>query len=312
MSTVYLFRIDAAKDNDAFFASLRSSAAQVYAGIDLPVGASDWVPDLVRVVVEDPPDRCSLTLIELEATESVALISCRKYLPENSSDILEAFHNYLNRVIRQCRSKADPREGDFARLKDALSEAVQVAVTTAGAIRSSARFVEELPLLDQPKCATEAPPIHKGAPTAENRSFHGVLRLSQNERKALSRCVLVLDAVVRNFDHSDATFKNWRGQDNSQPLKYFLKRNPGIHPTLRSFILETGNRGVTLDFEIMIDELVALWSSAPNVPPHREWIRGLMLRYYPIASQIKSHETMPRVFETANKQLSEHADQSHH
>src|SRR5438552_1857138 len=148
MSTIYLFRVDGAKDNDAFFASMRSSVSHAYAGVDFRVGGAGWVPDLVRVIVDDPPDRCSLTLIELEATESVALMSCRKYLPENSADILKAFNDYLDRVIRQCRSSADTREADFAGLKAVLSEISQVTVTTAGALRSSTSFVEELALID--------------------------------------------------------------------------------------------------------------------------------------------------------------------
>src|SRR6266478_8809890 len=131
MATVYLFRVDGSKDNDEFFASLRTSASHVYAGVDFRVGASGWIPDLVRIIVEDPPDRCSLTLIELEATESVALISCRKYLPENSAAILQAFTDYLDRLVRQCRSSADPREPEFAALKAVLSQVREVTVTTA-------------------------------------------------------------------------------------------------------------------------------------------------------------------------------------
>jgi hypothetical protein len=77
MPTVYLFRIDGAKDNDEYFANMRSSVAHAYAGVEFRVGKVGWIPDLVRVVIEASPDRCTLTLIELEQTESVALISCR-------------------------------------------------------------------------------------------------------------------------------------------------------------------------------------------------------------------------------------------
>jgi len=151
MSTVYLFRIDGAKDNDDFFAAMRPLVAQVYAGIEFRVGAAGWIPDLVRVIVEEPPDQCSLTLIELEAIDYVAWVSCRKYLPESSAYILSAFSDYLERVIRQCRSTADPRESEFANLKSVLSQASQVTVTTAGALRAGTGFVEELPLIDQPR-----------------------------------------------------------------------------------------------------------------------------------------------------------------
>ena len=73
MTTVYLFRIDGAKDNDEYFAALRSSVAHVYAGTNFCVGKG-WSPDLVKVVVEDEPDRCGITLIELEPTSKPATL----------------------------------------------------------------------------------------------------------------------------------------------------------------------------------------------------------------------------------------------
>jgi hypothetical protein len=306
MSTVYLFRVDGSKDNDEFFAFLRPSASHVYAGVDFRVGTSGWIPDLIKIVIEEPPDRCSLTLIELEATESVALISCRKYLPENSTDILHAFTDYLDRLIRQCRSSADPRESEFARLKGLLSEVKQVIVTTAGALRSPARFIEELPLLDQPKLAAVPQRVEQDT-REERRNFNGILRLSASQAKALTRCALVLDAVIRGFDHSATTFKIWRGQDRSQPLKVLLKKNRGIHPTLQVFILEKANCGLTLDFEMMLSELVEIWSSARNKALERERIRTLINRYYPVAYDIEAREQMPGIFEIARKHLSEEA-----
>jgi hypothetical protein len=236
----------------------------------------------------------------------VALNSCRKYLPENSGDIVHAFSDYLNRVIRQCRSTADPREREFVGLKGALSGAEHVTVKTAGALRTQTRFVEELPLLDQPKRIVTPRSIQENH-QEEICHFHGALRLSAKEAKALARCVMVLDAVVRGFDHSAATFKNWRGQDRSQPLKYLLKKNRKIYPTLRSFVLETENRGITLDFEMVLSEVVAIWSSALNKPLNRERIRAFMSRYYPVAHNIKSHEQMAGIFETARKHVSEEA-----
>jgi hypothetical protein len=157
MPTVYLFRFDGAKDNDDFFNAMRPSVGCAYAGMELSIGAAGWIPDLLKVEVHEPPESCSLALIELEATESAALISCKKYLPENSASILSAFNEYLDRVIRECRSSADPREGELANLKSVLSEASHVTITTAGALRSSTAFVEELFLIDQPKRPAETP-----------------------------------------------------------------------------------------------------------------------------------------------------------
>jgi hypothetical protein len=256
----YLFRIDSAKDNDEFFATLRTSATHVYAGVDLHIGVG-WVPDLVKVVVEESPDRCSLTLIELEATESAALISCRKYLPEKSADILSVFSDYLGRVIRQCRSTADSREHEFARLKVVLAESTQIIVTTAGALRSSAHSLEELHLIDQPKVAGRPRPIQHDQPES-NRTFQGVIRLTRREAEALARCVMILDAVMRGHDRSGPRFECWRRRATSQPLKRFLTQNDVVHPSLRSLIFESKHGGITLDFEQVLLDLIAMWTAA--------------------------------------------------
>jgi hypothetical protein len=219
MPTAYLFRIDGAKDNDDFFSALHPSFAHVYAGIDFKAGAPGWIPDFVKIVIE-PGQFCSLTLIELEATESVALISCRKYLPENSTAIYEAFIGYLVRVVRQCRSTADPREPEFSRLKTAVEEIGHAVVSTAGALRSSTTFVEELPLFDQAQGVVHARPNRPSNPE-KHREFRGTMHLSASETKSVGRCIMILDAVLRGRDHSAATLHTWRGQDRSQPLKYY-------------------------------------------------------------------------------------------
>jgi hypothetical protein len=306
MSSVYLFRVDGAKDNDDFFSGMRPTVDHVYAGADFRVGAAGWIPDLVRVVVEEPPDRASLTLIELEATESVALISCRKYLPENSVNILSAFGEYLDRVIRQCRTSADPREREFATLKANLSKVNQVTLTTAGALRSSTTSVEELPLIDQPKIA--APPVAVNDDKQGNECvFQGVLRLDQQRAYALARCLMILDAVLRHRDHSNATFQAWRGDALSQPLKRLLTDNNGSFPALRGFLLERPSTGISLDFEKVLRELVEIWSAARDKKFDLEHTRTLISRYFPIASPIRGHEQMSSVFETARKHVAEAA-----
>src|SRR6266705_68241 len=128
MPTTYLFRIDMSKDNDAFFNARRVSASHVYSGIAFSVGSSsDWIPDLIEIVVAESGD-LTLRLIELEAKESEALISSRKYLPENSEKITSAFQEYIEKVIRDCRSRADSREDEFIRLKTILSKAEKIFV----------------------------------------------------------------------------------------------------------------------------------------------------------------------------------------
>lgn len=302
MAAVYYFRIDGAKDNDEFFGCMRSSASQVYAGVDFRVGTAGWIPDLVKFVVEEPPDTCSLTLIELEATEPAALISCRKYLPENSAAILAAFDDYLDRVIRQCRISADPREPDFLRLKTILADARQVSVMTAGALRSSATLLEELPLVDQPQLV-RYPRAIQTKQTEPVYVLRGDLRLSANDAKALARCIMILDAVIRHRDHSNASFQAWRKDAQYQPLKRLLGETEGVHPALGILILGRQNSGLLLDFERVLTELVEIWSDARGSPLDREYTRRLVSGYFPVALPIRGHDQMTNVFETARKHM---------
>jgi hypothetical protein len=67
MAATFLFRIDGAKDNDAFFNALRPSMSFVYAGVDIQVGSSGWSPDLIKCSLGET-NQFKLTLIELDAT----------------------------------------------------------------------------------------------------------------------------------------------------------------------------------------------------------------------------------------------------
>jgi hypothetical protein len=302
MSKTFVFRIDMARDNDAYFAALRTSASLVYAGVDFRVGESSWIPDLLRLVVEEPSGQCKLTLIELEATESVALISCRKYLPENSDVILSAFTDYIDRVIRQCHSTADAREAEFARLKVVLANATQITVTTAGALRASAGFVEELPLLDQPKTVGQPQPVEQGHDDTR-RTFRGIVRLPRLEAQGLYRCILILDAVVRHCDRSGTRFRHWKKE--SSPLCRLLSENSGTYPELHTLIHESKTAGITLDLEKVISALAEIWSLVCGEQLHPEHIRTLVSRYIPIALAIRKHHEMIAVFEEARKLVAE-------
>ncbi len=303
MSTVYLFRIDGAKDNDTFFDSARPDACSVYAGVDFRAGASAWIPDFVRVIIEEPPHASRLTLIELEATESAALISCRKYLPEKPEGIVDAFLDYLDRVIRLCRSCADLRENEFTSLRERLQQNSQIVITTAGALRSSQHFVEELALINQPNSSAPRPYVQVDEERKE-RVFSGILRLSQKEAKGLARCIKILDAVIRHRDHSGGTIHSWIG-GRSQPLKRLLTENNGYHPALRSFLLQRENRGITFDFEKVLSDLIEVWSAAHGRQFDPEHTRSLLSRYFSVALQIGPEEQMASVFELARKFVTE-------
>jgi hypothetical protein len=292
------------KDNDAFFNARRVSASHVYSGISFSVGSSsDWIPDLIEIVVAESGD-LTLRLIELEAKESEALISSRKYLPENPEKITSAFQEYIGKAIRDCRSRADSREDEFVRLETILSKAEKIFVTSAGALRSLSDFVEELPLIDQPNGLTRTQSAEKIL-HEEVRNFSGTLPLSGDQAANLGRAILILDAVIRQCDHSDATFKAWRQSDRTQPLKKLLKNTKTVYPHLQAFISEKGYSGITLDFEKIVLELVVIWSKSGNSEMNQESARSLISRYFPIATKITGNDRMPAIFERARRFLTD-------
>ena len=281
----------------------------VYAGVDIQVGSSGWSPDFIKISVGESKE-FKLTLIELDATESIVRISCRKYLPENSTDIIRSFCKYLDRVITQCQSTAHPHEHEFIRLKTMLSKAGKIIITTAGALRSSTSFVEELSLLDQPERIVQMQSVEMTSqltPRIVILNFNDkILRLSPLEAKLLSRPVLILDAVIRKDDHGVATFSVWRQNQLKHRPHFKNLRQDTTRPSLRSLLFETVNRGITLDFEALLSELAVMWSDATKTQFDQERVRNLVRGYYPIALEIKrEEESMRSIFETARKFLSE-------
>jgi hypothetical protein len=131
----YFFRLDMAKDNEEFFvARHRSGADCVYSGIAMRVGPG-WIPDCIEVNLDTKAGVVKLIILELEATDIVARASCRKYLPEPSSAVLQAFAAYLDAVVSQCRSTADPRLALLEDLQRAVATHPHVLIHTAGALR---------------------------------------------------------------------------------------------------------------------------------------------------------------------------------
>jgi len=294
MFTIYLFQIDGAENNGAFFAALRKTldpaSPLFYKGIALRIG--DWIPDGVRVDVEE--SRCSLTLIELEDTKAEARKSCRKYLPESSRLIIRAFEEYLERIIGACRSTGDPRESNLSRLKEMIGIGARIVVRTACALRSGTEMLEEWSLIDQPETVESqfTSPDGSTAKAKEEmlRPLQGVLRLNAEKVNALGRCILILDSIIRHQDHSGATFHSWR---NKSPLKRSLK-DATQRPILKSLLLGA-RAGMTLDCEGLFAELASRWENLDA--------RSLVTAYYPRASEIRSHDVMNVIFEEARECL---------
>ena len=124
MTQRFLFRLDGSKDNDNFFTCRRQQESAIaYSGMAMAVGPG-WIPDLIAVESIDNGTDYSVTLIELEASEIVARASCRKYLPESSTDIAQRFVAHLDSVLAQCKATADPRLEAFRSLREALGNQV--------------------------------------------------------------------------------------------------------------------------------------------------------------------------------------------
>ncbi len=304
MPTVYLFQIDGDRKNDTFFEAMKPDASRCYKGVRFQVGDVPWIPDLVQLEIhesDESPLQCVLTLIELEEEKPQALISCRKYLPEDSNVILRTLNEYLDRIIRDCKSRADTtREERFTRLRKVL-EQVPIIVKTACALRSSTNIIEVLPLIDQAELA-QSPGLQQNRAQGEAKEgkpepLQGTQRFNGERAKALGRCVLVLDAVIRREDRSGAKFKSWRNKD--APLKRLLKIRKNQHPLLRKLVLEERNSGIELNFDALLLELVAIW---PGL--ELEDVRRLIGDYLPTASEVKQDEKMQRVFQEAQKHVS--------
>jgi hypothetical protein len=209
------------------------------------------------------------------------------------------------RLINQCHSSADPRKAEFERLRTSLLAAKQVIITTAGALRSSISLVEELRLINQPQQNVIQLQSFQTDKGVKNRIFRGALHLSAIENMALGRTILVLDAVIRECDYSGATFKAWLSSVNTQPLRNLLRDSKGAHPSIRSFLGHSRTRGIKLDIEPMLPDLVNIWSTSGKMQINPERVRSLIENYYPVAFKIKPHELMQPVFETARKHLKE-------
>lgn len=307
-SFVYLFQIDSARENRPFFESMHAASTDsVYLrGLDFKVGP--WTPDGMRVDLEiGASPQCYLTLIELEPTEPLALRSSRKYLHESSTSICRTFMQYLHRVIEDCDSRADVRRTRIVLMRDILAGNIPITVKTAGALRSGIAFLEESPLIDQTSSGQSRENAqHYIAIDEESRhkqlEMHGILRLSPDQSKALRRCLSILDAVIRQDDHSGAIYRSWRMKT---PLKRLLKRAGETSSTLGRFILDQENSGITVDFDALLSEIVQVWtkdgkrSQQLDVEISRNLIRG----YFPTAEKIRPPDQMSIIFETARQFL---------
>lgn len=268
MSIDYLFRFDGAKDNDEFFKNaMKQGIENVYAGIAMQVGHG-WIPDFLLVSRDEAQQQCTLTLIELESKGPDALISSRKYLPEKSKDILVAFRNYLDNVLDRCRTTADPRISAIEDLQAFLERASTIKIETACALRSDPAYLEKLPLADQPQIGivsysrssnSQSSPAFK----VPSLAFEGQRSLTPYETGGFNRAILILDAVVRQKDHSAARLKGWL-DPRRNPLHKTMSHSQDDFPALFDFLASDKNSGVQITFEPFFAELSTFWSGTTN------------------------------------------------
>lgn len=304
MHKAFLFRFDGARENDEFLDHVRSQGHLVYSGIEMKL-ARGWIPDFIEVLLDDNPAAFSLTIIELESTENVARVSARKYLPESSSDILETFRRYLHRVLERCRSTADPRARDIQQLGDALDHAKNTSIWTAAALRRPPRTVERLPFIDQGviqrNSAIDSRTHNQASP------LRGELSLSPREHKTLFRSVLILDAVARGWDKSDASLRAWRNL-RSQPLRNDIQQNPSTYPTLSVLLLGRKN-GVRVMIENAARELCAIWSQFQPGHHSETTVLAALEKFLPINRELDPSASVRMAFERARLILGDGAAQ---
>jgi len=294
----YLFRFDGSRDNDDFMALRRDQYAErVYAGTPMKVGP--WVPDFLEVAVDESARSVRLTLIELEATDTVALVSCRKYLPENSTAIVASFAQYLDSVVNQCRVTSDPRLPAFQTLKRTMTDGMKVTVHTAAALRTSSDFIEVLGLLDQPERGVIKPFVGAPASTA-SFVFEDARRMSRDELDGLRRVVRILHAVVVGKDHSGGTLKGYANL-NRKPLEMALDGQSARFPELSKLVSPSDYSGAALECEKILGELCDLWSGHRTVEP--DHVRRWIVSFHPIASSFPQHEPIQNVFDKARTVL---------
>lgn len=295
MTEAFLFRFDGSRDNDRYIEFARERGFLLFAGKELRLGPG-WIPDYMRVVVEDEGRSCKLAIIGLEADPHTARISARKYLPESSRSVVDALVAYLERACIQCRATADPRLASITRLKDILHDCENIVVVTAGCQRGSFDTIEELLLIDQDHGPR---PAQANAEKKASRCFvlTGDVTLSPVEHKNLSRTVLILDAVVRGWDKSGASFRAWRNS-RAQPLRAALRADPGRFSELG--VLMLGNKvGVQVNVERVAAELASVWTSLSRKQYTPDSALRALQQYLPIASGLPSSIAVREAFEKA-------------
>jgi hypothetical protein len=303
MPKTFLFRFDGARENNEFLEHARLKGHLVYAGLVMQL-QHGWIPDFVEVSLDEETTKCMITIVELESTEVTALISARKYLPESSKDILSIFRQYLHRVLQKCRKTADPRVEDIQMVLDTLGRSTKIGIWSAGGLRQPPQVVEMLPLFDQ-GLVSEDTSIDL---QTEKKSDYltGEVALSSRDHKNLSRSILILDAVIRGWDKSDASLRAWRNL-RSQPLRRQIQKYSVDFPALSALLL-----GQKYGIRVMIDDVTSevsvIWNEFQPKCHTETTVLAALSRFLPIDRTLDPNESVRIAFEKARMIVSEDAD----
>jgi hypothetical protein len=259
-----------------------------------------WIPDFVQVAVDPSASICRLTLIELEATETAARASCRKYLPESSAGVLQSFFDYLDSVISACHATADPRLEGLEELKNILRASPLTSVHTAGALRTSVDLIEDLPLIDQP--GRSIPALVEPPKPLSSFSFNGERRLTRADSDGVRRTIRILSAVVVGRDHSGGTMHSWQNI-RQKPLDRSVAKEHNRYPHLRKFLTSKTEHGLNVNCDKLAGELALLWSAESNQTMNPQDIATVIGKFIPVAVTFKAHEPMEKVFDKAREML---------
>ncbi|GEM_PF-1213446 len=302
MPKTFLFRFDGAQENDAFLEQARSNGHLVYAGLAMQLHRG-WIPDFIEVSLDDESHAYSVTIIELESTASAALISARKYLPESSQEVLSTFREYLRRALQRCRSTADPRIEDIKEIDDALTGRSPITIWTAGALREPPHLVEKLPLIDH------GGGLHSSVVDAQieprTGTLEGQLSLSPRDHKTFSRSILILDAVVRGWDKSDASLRVWRNL-RTQPLRNQIRQQPQEFSTLITLLLGR-KEGASIVINNAARELCDIWDEFQPGRYSETAVLAAITNFLPIDRTLDINASVRTAFEKARVILSKNA-----
>jgi hypothetical protein len=298
----FLFRLDGSKENDDFFRCRRGDDGCIaYSGTALSIGPG-WIPDLIEVNVGEDPPCFTVTLIELEAVEITARVSCRKYLPESSTDIIQKLAAYLDIVRRQCQATADPRLAAFDSLAASLPTMRRFVVRSGGALRSSSGLLEVHDLLDQP--GRVSIPYVPTANVARSSSFGGTRSFSREETDALRRTVRILHAVMTGHDHSSGTVHSWRNL-RRKPLDTAASAQPERLPELHRLLSNKSASGMRLNCDQVARELADLWAATPGRGMTPAQVADAVQRFAPRSMKFSNQESMRAVYDLARSTLGE-------